>query len=120
MESGRLRAALGQFFLEPLRGNTPFGRVIWLYGIAGSLALSALGLLIDVTNERAMRVYSVLGLVYSIYVTIATYQCARNCRSVVLRRFVRVAAVLSLALLPLIAYLGLSGSLSLSSLGGEQ
>jgi hypothetical protein len=34
------------------------------------------------------------------------------------RNFVRVSALLSLALLPLLAYLALSGALTLTSLGG--
>ncbi len=108
------------FFLDPLQGKTSLSRVIWLYGIAGSAIYGAFGLLIDVADETALKVYSAGGMILSIYVTVATYQCARNCRSVSLRRMVRVSAVISLLLLPLIAYLDFTGALALTGLGGEQ
>jgi hypothetical protein len=47
-------------------------------------------------------------------VTVATYQCAENCGSKFLARFVRVSAVISLVLLPLFAYWELSGGLDLA------
>jgi hypothetical protein len=111
---------LRRFLLEPLQGNTSLGRVIWLYGIVGSLIYSAIGLLFDMADERSMRIYTILGLIFSIYVTAATYQCARNCKSASLRRLVQVSAVLTLLLLPLIAYLELTGALDLTSLRGAE
>jgi hypothetical protein len=107
-----------RWIMDPLRGKSTLGRVIWWYGIVGSLLYSALGLLIDVESVRAMQVYTIGGLILSVYVTIATYQCAASMRSSFGRNFVRVSALLSLALLPLIAYLALSGALTLTSLGG--
>jgi hypothetical protein len=65
-----------------------------------------------------MQAYTIGGLIYSVYVTIATYRCAGSMRSAFGRNFVRVSALLSLALLPLLAYLALSGALTLTSLGG--
>jgi hypothetical protein len=108
------------FFRAPLQGRTSLSKVFWLYGIAGSVCYSAIGLLFDAGNEIAMRIYVIGGLIFSVYVTIATYQCAGNCRSVLLARLVRVSAVISLLLLPLFAYLGLTGALDLTSLRGEQ
>jgi hypothetical protein len=108
------------FFEDPLRGKTSLSSVIWLYGILGSVIYGAIGLLFDVGNERAMQAYTILGLLYSIYVTVATYQSAVTCKSAGMRRLVRVCAVLSLLLLPLLAYLDLSGALDLTSLRGEQ
>jgi hypothetical protein len=107
-----------RWIMDPLRGQTSLGRVIGWYGIVGSLLYSALGLLIDVESDRAMRLYTIGGLIYSVYVTIATYRCAASMRPSFARNFVRVSALLSLALLPLLAYLALSGALALTGLGG--
>jgi hypothetical protein len=107
-----------RWIMDPLRGQTSLGRVIGWYGIVGSLVYSALGLLIDVESDRAMRAYTIGGLIYSVYVTIATYRCAASMRSSFARNLVRVSALLSLALLPLLAYLALSGALTLTALGG--
>ena len=107
--------------LDPLQGKTSLTRVFWIYGVLGSILVSAFGLFIDSGNEFATRLYLVLGLVFSIYVTVATYQCAGNCRSKFLARLVRVSAVISLVLLPVFAYLEFTGAIDLylSTLGGE-
>jgi hypothetical protein len=109
---------LKRWIMDPLRGKTSLGRVVGWYGIAGSLLYSVFGLFIDVDNQRAMQAYTIGGLVYSVYVTVATYQCAASMRSALGRNLVRASAVLSLVLLPLLAYLALSGALTLTSLGG--
>jgi hypothetical protein len=109
---------LTRWIMDPLRGKTSLGRVIGWYGFVGSLVYSALGLIIDVESERAMRIYTIGGLIYSVYVTIATYRCAGSMRSSFGRNLVRVSALLSLALLPVLAYLALSGALTLTNLGG--
>ena len=111
---------VGAFLKEPLLGKTSLSRVFWLYGIAGSLLYGAIELFLDSDNDFVMRLYVIGGLIFSIYVTVATYQCAANCKSVLLARLVRVSAVISLVLLPVIAYLDLSGALTLMALGGEQ
>jgi hypothetical protein len=84
--------------------------VFWGYGVVGSLLLSAFGLFIDVGNSFAMRLYALAGLLYTVYVTVATYRCAGNCGSKILAGSVRVSAVLTLLLLPVLAYLELSGA----------
>ena len=99
---------------DPLRGKTSLTKVFWLYGVLGSILVSAMGLVIDSGNVFAMRSYIVFGLLFSIYVTIATYQCAGNCDSKFLARLVRISAVISLLLLPVFAYLELSGALDLA------
>jgi hypothetical protein len=111
---------VGAFLKEPLLGKTSLSRVFWLYGIAGSLLYGAIELFLDSSNDFVMRLYVIGGLIFSVYVTVATYQCAANCKSVVLARLVRLAAVISLLLLPVFAYLDLSGALTLMALGGEQ
>jgi hypothetical protein len=105
---------------DPLQGKTSLGKVIWGYGLLGSILYGAVELFLNPANELVMRAYVIGGLIFSIYVTVATYQCAVNCRSPFLRRLVRASAVISLVLLPVIAYLDLTGALTLVSLGGEQ
>jgi hypothetical protein len=107
------------FFEEPLAGKTSLSRVFWLYGIAGSLMYGALEFFLNPENQFLMRVYSIVGLLYMTYVTVAMYKCAANCKSPALARATRIGAVLSLLLMPFIAYLDLTGSLTLSSLMGE-
>lgn len=107
--------------MDPLRGKTSLGRVFWIYGVLGSVVVSALGLFIDSGNELASRLYIVFGLLFSVYVTVATYQCAGNCRSAGLARLVRISAIISLVILPVFAYLEFTGAidLALSNVGGE-
>ncbi len=60
-----------------------------------------------------MHLYTIGGLALSVYVTVATYQCARNCKTTFGRRLVRVCAVLTLLLLPVATYLEWNGALDL-------
>jgi hypothetical protein len=64
----------------------------------------------------------VFGLLYSLYVTVATYRCASNCRSRFVARLARISAVISLVALPVFAYLYYSGAIdvALVTLTGEQ
>jgi hypothetical protein len=101
---------------EPLQGKTSLSRVVWVYGLLGSVAVSAMGLLIDPGNGFAMHAYTVFGLLFAVYVTIATYRCAGNCQSRLLARFVRISAIISLLALPVFAYLEFTGALDLSAL----
>jgi succinate-acetate transporter protein len=114
--------SLGSFLKEPLQGKTSLSAVFWLYGLVGSILVSAIGLAVDPGNEFAMRVYTAFGLLFSVYVTIATYQCASNCQSKFLARLARISAVASLVALPVLAYLYYSGAIgvALVTLGGEQ
>jgi hypothetical protein len=104
-------AARWGFITDPLAGKVTLSRVIWLYGIVGSLIYSAFGALVDVTNVTAFRLYTIGGLIYTVYVTIATYRCAVSMKSPFWRLLVRVSAVLTLLLLPLLGYLAFSGAL---------
>jgi hypothetical protein len=106
---------------EPLQGKTSLTKVFWVYGILGSVLVSAIGLVFDPGNEFAMRSYIVFGLLFSVYVTVATYRCAGNCQSKSLARLVRISAVISLVALPVFAYLEFTGALdlALSNVGGE-
>jgi hypothetical protein len=99
-----------EFLQEPLQGKTSLSRVIWLYGVVGSLLFSAIELFLNPENQFVMRVYTILGLFFGIYITAATYRCAKNCKSLILARFVRVCAVISLVLLPVLTYFELTGA----------
>lgn len=117
-----MRMTFGAFLSEPLQGKTSLARVFWLYGVVGSLLYGALELLLGAADDTVTRIYVVVGLLLSAYVTVATYQCAGNCRWKSLSGFTRVAAVISLLALPLLGYLELTGALGayLSTVSGEQ
>ena len=105
--------------IDPLRGRTALSRVVWLYGLVGSLAYGALELLLDPANGFAMRLYSAGGVLFSLYVSVATYRCAFNSRARFWGWMARVGAVVSLLLLPVLAYLDWSGALSLALMGEQ-
>ena len=96
-------------------------KVFWVYGILGSILVSAVGLVFDPGNLFAMRFYILFGLLFSLYVTVATYRCAGNCQSKSLARLVRISAAISLVALPVFAYLEFTGALDVafSDMGGE-
>jgi hypothetical protein len=106
---------------DPLQGKTSLTRVFWVYGILGSILVSAVGLVFDPGNQFAMRIYILFGLLFSVYVTVATYRCAGNCQSQSLARLVRISAIISLVALPVFAYLEFTGALDLAftNVGGE-
>jgi len=104
---------------DPLQGKTSLSTVVWGYGLLGSIVYGAIELFLNPGNEFAMRAYSVGGLLFSIYVTVAMYRCADNCASKFWARMARISAVLSLLLLPVLAYLELTGALSLAMLGEQ-
>jgi len=105
---------LASLIEDPLRGKTSLGRVVWVYGLLGSLVYSAFGLLLDPGKAMLMWAYEIIGVLYTVYVTVATYRCAGNCGSPLLAGFVRISALLSLIALPVIAYLYYSGALVLA------
>jgi hypothetical protein len=104
-----------EIFEAPLQGKMSVSRVFWLYGIVGSLVYGLFEFLIDPGNVFLMRLYSIGGLLYTVYVIVATHRSAVNCKSQRMASFVRISCVASLLLLPLIAYLELSGALSLDA-----
>ncbi|HEV7614068.1 MAG TPA: hypothetical protein VGO37_19485 [Steroidobacteraceae bacterium] len=113
---------LSAFLREPLQGKTSLSKVFWLYGVLGSILYSTLELFFDAGNESFTRIYVVGGLLFSVYVTLATHRCAMNCRSAFLGRWVRLSAAISLLALPVIAYLEFTGAFgaALSMMSGEQ
>jgi hypothetical protein len=111
---------LTQFVKDPLEGKTSLSRVFWLYGVFGSLLYGALELFLNPENLFVMRLYTIVGLIFTVYVTIGTYRCANNCKSLWAARAARVGAILTLLLLPVLTYLELSGAVTIAGLLGGQ
>jgi hypothetical protein len=109
---------LTQFVKDPLEGKTSLSRVFWLYGVFGSLLYGSLELFLNPENQFVMRLYTIFGLIFTVYVIIGTYRCANNCKSLWAARAARVGAIISLLLLPLLTYLDLTGSLTIADLLG--
>lgn len=95
---------------DPLAGRTSLGAAVWGYGLLGSLIYSAFGFFVATGSTRIERLYTIGGFVYSVYATVAVYQCAHNARSRMVALLARVSAVLSLVLLVLFAYLYATGA----------
>jgi hypothetical protein len=102
------------FLTEPLQGKTSLAKVFWLYGVGGSVLYGAIELFLNPGNSVVMHLYTVGGLLIDLYVAVATYRCAGNCRSKFWGRMAQISAVLSVLLLPVIAYLDFTGALTLS------
>ena len=111
---------VGSFLMEPLRGRTSLSKVFWLYGVLGSVLYGVIEFFLNADNQMIMHAYTIGGLLFSIYVTVGTYQCAMNCRSRFLGRVAQISAVISLLLLPVLAYLDLTGALTLGALEALQ
>jgi hypothetical protein len=54
-------------------------------------------------------------LLFSLYVTVATYRCAGNCGSRLVAVLARISAIISLLALPFVAYFGFNGTLELAN-----
>jgi hypothetical protein len=107
-----------QFVKEPLEGKTSLSRVIWLYGLLGSLLYGSLELFLDPENQFVMRVYTIVGLIFTVYVIVGTYRCAKNAKSRWAARSARIGAVIMLLLLPLLTYIELNGAVTIADLLG--
>ena len=112
--------SIAAFLKQPLEGKTSLSRVFWLYGVLGSILYGAIELFLNPENQWVMRIYAIGGLLFTVYVIVATYRCAANCKSPTLARLARISAIISLLLLPVLAYLDFTGTLSLADLLGGQ
>jgi uncharacterized membrane protein YesL len=112
--------SLTQFLKDPLDGKTSLSRVFWLYGVFGSLLYGSLELFLNPENQFVMRLYTIFGLLLTVYVIIGTYRCADNSKSRWAARAARVGAIISLLLLPVLTYLDLTGALTIADLLGGQ
>jgi hypothetical protein len=112
-------AEIAAFVREPLQGKTRLWIVVWLYGAAGSILYGAIELFLDAENTFVMRLYTLGGVVFSIYVCVAVYRCAANTRWPAFAPITRAIAIISLLLLPVLVYLEWSGALTLNGLIDE-
>jgi hypothetical protein len=112
--------SIAQFIKDPLEGKTSPSRVFWLYGVVGSLLYGVLEFFLDPENQVVMRLYTIGGLILTVYVIVGTYRCAKNCKTPWVARAVRISAIISLLLLPVLTYLELSGAVTLADLLGGQ
>ncbi len=106
-----------RFLKDPLLGKASLNRVFWLYGVMGSLIYGALEMFLDTANRVVMGIYVIGGFFLSLYVAVATFRCAKNCRSKFWALMAQGSAVLSLILLPYLTYLEFTGGLSSLLLG---
>ncbi|HTB89269.1 MAG TPA: hypothetical protein VK743_15010 [Steroidobacteraceae bacterium] len=109
-----------QFVKEPLEGKTSLSRVIWLYGFVGSLLYGSLELFLNPENQFVMRAYTIVGVIFTAYCIVGTYRCAKNTRYPWVARSARIGSIILLLLLPVLTYLDLTGSLSVTDLLGGQ
>ena len=112
--------SIAQFIKDPLEGKSSLSRVFWLYGIVGSLLYGAPEFFLNPENQLAMRIYTIGGLLLTVYVIVGTYRCANNCKTPWVARAARISAIISLLLLPVLTYLELSGAVTIADLLGGQ
>ena len=109
---------LTQFVKAPLEGKVSLSRAFWLYYVLGSLLYGSLELFLSPENMFVMRVYTILGFIFSVYATVGIYRCAKNSKTPWVARSARVGAILTLLLLPVFTYLELSGAVTIADLIG--
>ncbi len=107
-----------EFVKQPLEGKTSLSRVIWLYGLVGSLVYGSLELFLNPENQFVMRVYTIVGLIFTVYCIVGTYRCAKNTKSPWVARSARIGAIILLLLLPVLTYLELTGGVTIADLLG--
>lgn len=112
--------SISQFVKDPLEGKTSLSRVIWLYGFVGSLLYGSLELFLNPENQFVMRVYTIVGLLFTVYCIVGTYRCAKNTKSPWAARSARIGAIILLLLLPVLTYLELTGAVTIADLLGGQ
>jgi hypothetical protein len=90
---------------EPLQGRTPLWKVVWVYGLAVSLAYAGIGLVLPLENTAVSWTYTLVGLLITLYQLIGLWRCAFNSRSRAWGVLVRISVVASLLLIPVCIYL---------------
>ena len=93
---------------DPIRGTTPFWKVAVLYSIVGGGILGAVFSMVTPTGSAAKRIAGLAALIYGAYVIVGIHRCAHSCGSAELARIIRVAAGMSLLMVPVLAYLVLT------------
>ena len=106
-------------FKDALQGKASLSRILWVDGLLGSVLVSALGAFIDPSSERLMEPYLVFAFLYTVYVSVATYRCAGNCRFKAMTQFIRLSTWIGMIVgIPVVAYLYFSGAFNLIGYAG--
>jgi len=108
-------STLWRVVTDPIRGVTPLWKVAVLYSIVGGGIFSLAMQIAAPTNPSALRAFGLVALAYGAYVTLAAFRCAGNCGSRELALVIRIAAGLSLLMLPFLAYLMLTGRVTFAT-----
>ena len=108
-------STLWRAIADPIRGVTPLWKVAVLYSIVGGGILGVAMQIAAPAGPAALRIFVLVALAYSAYVTIAIFRCAGNCGSPELARVIRIAAGLSLLMLPFLAFLIFTGRVTVST-----
>jgi hypothetical protein len=106
---------LWRFIADPIRGVTPLWKVAVFYSIAGGGILSVAMQIAELADPVALRLLGLLALGYAAYVTVAIFRCAGNSRAPQLASVIRIAAGLSLIMLPFLTYLIVTGRVTFAT-----
>ena len=102
-------STLWRAIADPLRGVTPLWKVAVLYSMVGGGILGVAMKIAAPAGPAALRSFGLVALAYSAYVTIAVFRCAGNGLSPEWAQVIRIAAGISLLMLPLLAFLLFTG-----------
>jgi hypothetical protein len=108
-------STLWRFMSDPIRGVTPLWKVAVLYSIVGGALLSVAAQTVGLRDPGAPRVFGLVALGYGLYVTFAVFRCAGNGPPRELALIIRIAAGISLLVLPFLAFLILTGRVSFAA-----
>jgi hypothetical protein len=108
-------STLWRFIADPIRGVTPLWKVAVFYSIAGGGIFSVAMQIAAFADPAAVRLIGFLGLAFSAYVTVAVFRCAGNSRVPQLAPIIRIAAALSLIMLPFMAYFIVTGRVTFAT-----
>lgn len=92
-----------QWLTDALTGRTSLQRAFWLYGLGGTVAYSAAGLLFPET-PLGIGLYLGIGLVLGVLQSVILWRCAPNSRSSLARRLTRAAIVVGLVVTVVVLY----------------
>ena len=105
---------LWRIIADPIRGTTALWKVA-IYSMVIGGVLSALTSRLTQGGGAVLLAFNLLALGLSTYTVVAAYRCAKNCGSPEFARIVRLAAIISLLMLPFFAYMLLSGRTAIAT-----
>ncbi len=97
-----------RWLTDALAGQLSLARAFWIWGVGVSLAYSLIGGFIDVEHRVALTVYLIVGVLVGLLQTVILWRCARNARSPLWARLVRIIIIVGLVLAALTLYVVLT------------